>query len=77
MFETILRNRAIIEGVFRLQLVCHAFAVSLHYFFLATFMWLLNATFNLYTVITYAVHSHGDQTEGGSQYRYYVLGWGM
>ena len=45
-----------------------------HYFFLATFSWLMNEAFNLYIVITYAAHSHGDQ-EGGSQWRYYILGW--
>ncbi|KAI0236959.1 Adhesion G protein-coupled receptor B3 [Lamellibrachia satsuma] len=65
------------SGINRFQhkLLCHAFAVCLHYFFLATFQWLLNAAFNLYIVITYAVHSHGEHTDGGSQYRYYVLGW--
>ncbi|KAK2189699.1 hypothetical protein NP493_99g02003 [Ridgeia piscesae] len=62
---------------FQHKLLCHAFAVCLHYFFLAAFQWLLNAAFNLYIVITYAVHSHGEQTDGGSQYRYYVLGWGQ
>lgn len=49
-------------------------AVLFHYFFLATFSWLMNEAFNLYIVITYAAHSHGDQ-EGGSQWRYYILGW--
>jgi hypothetical protein len=41
---------------------------------LSTFSWLMNEAFNLYIVITYAAHSHGDH-EGGSQWRYYILGW--
>ncbi len=49
-------------------------AIMFHYFFLATFSWLMNEAFNLYIVITYAAHSHGDH-EGGSQWRYYILGW--
>ena len=58
------------------QYICRAFAICLHYFFLSTFQWLLNEAFNLYIVITYAAHSHTEQTDGGSLYRYYVLGWG-
>ena len=37
----------------------------------------MNEAFNLYTVVTYAAHAHGsEQTEGGSLWRYYVIGWG-
>ena len=57
------------------KLVCHAFAIALHYFFLASFSWLMNEAFNLYIVITYAAHSHGE-SESNSQWRYYILGWG-
>jgi hypothetical protein len=51
-------------------------AIAFHYFFLATFSWLMNEAFNLYIIITYAAHSHGEHTEGGSQWRFYILGWG-
>ena len=54
--------------------VCHGIAVVIHYFFLSTFLWLMNEAFNLYIVITYAAHSHGEPTEGASTVRYYVLG---
>ncbi|KAK3590964.1 hypothetical protein CHS0354_034536 [Potamilus streckersoni] len=56
-------------------LVCHVFAVMLHYFFLTTFSWLMNEAFNLYTVITYSVHSHGGLSESGSSLRYHIIGW--
>ncbi|XP_074649069.1 adhesion G protein-coupled receptor L3-like [Tubulanus polymorphus] len=54
--------------------VCQVFAISLHYFVLAAFSWLMNEAFNLYIVITYAAHSHGEHTES-SMWRYYLLGW--
>ena len=56
------------------QIVCHVFAISIHYFVLAAFSWLMNEAFNLYIVITYAAHSHGEHTES-SLWRYYILGW--
>ena len=59
-----------------LQMLCHTCAIALHYFFLSTFLWLMNEAFNLYILITYAAHAHGEQAEGGSDWRYYLLGWG-
>lgn len=57
--------------------VCLGAALHTHYLFLSTFAWLMNEAFNLYTVVTYAAHAHGsEQTEGGSLWRYYVIGWG-
>ena len=58
-----------------LQVMCHVFAIMFHYFFLATFSWLMNEAFNLYIVITYAAHAHGEHHESSSQWRYYILGW--
>ncbi|XP_062603482.1 adhesion G protein-coupled receptor L2-like [Saccostrea cucullata] len=56
--------------------ICHIFAILLHYAFLSNFSWLMNEVFNQYIVITYAAHSHSDQlTDNGSMIRYYVLGW--
>lgn len=59
-----------------LQIVCQITSVLLHYFFLATYAWLMNEAFNLYIVITYSAHSHGELNESGGQFRYYFLGWG-
>ncbi|CAH1794754.1 unnamed protein product [Owenia fusiformis] len=55
--------------------VCHVFAIMFHYFFLSTFSWLMNEAFNLYIVITYAAHSHGEHQQEGTQWRYYIIGW--
>ncbi|XP_046574177.1 cadherin EGF LAG seven-pass G-type receptor 1-like [Haliotis rubra] len=55
--------------------VCQVFAILLHYFFLATYSWLMNEAFNLYIVITYSAHNQGELTDSGSLVRYYVLGW--
>ena len=57
------------------QALCQVFAVALHYFFLANFSWLMNEAFNLYIVITYSSHAHGQQNDSGSLVRYYILGW--
>jgi hypothetical protein len=58
------------------QMLCHIFAILLHYAFLSNFSWLMNEAFNQYIVITYAAHSHSDQlTDNGSMIRYYILGW--
>ncbi|XP_048760884.1 adhesion G protein-coupled receptor L2-like isoform X2 [Ostrea edulis] len=57
-------------------MLCHIFAILLHYAFLSNFSWLMNEAFNQYIVITYAAHSHSDQlADNGSMIRYYVLGW--
>ena len=62
---------------FLFQIICHVFAVLIHYFFLATYAWLMNETFNLYTSVTYSAHAaHGDMSDAGSFLRYNVLGWG-
>lgn len=37
----------------------------------------MNETVSLYTVIVYAAQSKGEHMEGGSNLRYYILGWGM
>jgi 7 transmembrane receptor (Secretin family) len=50
-------------------------SIVLHYFFLASFLWLMNEAFNLYMAIAYAAHSHGEHTDGGAQWRFYILGW--
>ncbi|CAD5123647.1 DgyrCDS11973 [Dimorphilus gyrociliatus] len=56
--------------------ICKASTVLLHYFFISSFAWLMNEAFNLYTVITYAAHSHSESSaESSSQWRYYILGW--
>ncbi|XP_064634672.1 adhesion G protein-coupled receptor L1-like [Lineus longissimus] len=57
-----------------MKVMCHVFAIMLHYFCLASFSWLMNEAFNLYIVITYAAHSHGEHTDS-SLWRYYILGW--
>lgn len=59
-----------------LQAICHIFAIALHYFFLATYSWVMNEAFNLYIVITYSTHNPSDLNDSGSMIRYYVLGWG-
>lgn len=58
-------------------MVCQIFAICLHYFILSSFSWLMNETVSLYTVIVYAAQSKGEHMEGGSNLRYYILGWGM
>ncbi|CAG5122306.1 unnamed protein product, partial [Candidula unifasciata] len=55
--------------------LCHIFAIALHYFFLATYSWVMNEAFNLYIVITYSAHNPSDLNDSGSMIRYYVLGW--
>ncbi|CAL1530171.1 unnamed protein product, partial [Lymnaea stagnalis] len=55
--------------------ICQVFAILLHYFFLATYSWVMNEAFNLYIVITYSAHNPSDLTDSGSMIRYYVLGW--
>ncbi|KAK3761610.1 hypothetical protein RRG08_040305 [Elysia crispata] len=56
--------------------VCQVFAILLHYFFLATYSWLMNEAFNLYIVITYSAHNPSDITDAaGSMIKYYILGW--
>ncbi|XP_059158667.1 cadherin EGF LAG seven-pass G-type receptor 1-like [Physella acuta] len=55
--------------------ICQVFAILLHYFFLATYSWVMNEAFNLYIVITYSTHNPSEQTNSGSMIRYYVLGW--
>ncbi|KAJ8318311.1 hypothetical protein KUTeg_003402 [Tegillarca granosa] len=62
---------------FDFKIMCHCFAVLIHYSVLSTFCWLMNEAFNLYIVITYSAHSHGELTDSGSLLRYYVLGWAM
>ncbi|CAC5417390.1 unnamed protein product [Mytilus coruscus] len=57
------------------KIVCQISSVLLHYFFLSTYSWLMNEAFNLYIVITYSAHSHGELNESGGQVRYYFLGW--
>lgn len=57
------------------KIVCQVFAILLHYFFLATYCWVMNEAFNLYIVITYSAHSHRDTNESGSLMRYYIIGW--
>ncbi|XP_014771943.1 cadherin EGF LAG seven-pass G-type receptor 1 isoform X1 [Octopus bimaculoides] len=57
------------------KIVCQVFAILLHYFFLATYSWIMNEAFNLYIVITYSAHSHRDSNESGSLMRYYIIGW--
>ena len=58
-------------------MLCQAFTILLHYFFLSSYAWLMNEVFNLYIVITYSTHNANDVTEIGSMSRYYVIGWGM
>ncbi|PAA88199.1 hypothetical protein BOX15_Mlig026270g1 [Macrostomum lignano] len=55
--------------------LCHSMAALIHYFFLASFSWLMNEAFNLYIVITYAAHAHQDGSEEGGMWRYYLIGW--
>ncbi|XP_025108331.1 adhesion G protein-coupled receptor L2-like [Pomacea canaliculata] len=75
--STSLSQLAFMFGIDRYdnQLVCQAFAVLLHYFFLSSYCWLMNEAFNLYIVITYSAHSNNNLADTGSMLRYYVLGW--
>ncbi|XP_078577692.1 adhesion G protein-coupled receptor L2-like isoform X1 [Branchiostoma floridae x Branchiostoma japonicum] len=55
------------------MLVCRGFAVLIHYFFLTMFTWLMNEAFNLYVVVSNAMHETAVQQRPMA--RYYVMGW--
>lgn len=61
----------------KMKFLCMLTAPLQHYLITSTFCWLMNESFNLYILITYAAHSRSnDQFEDEqSMLKYHVIGW--